>query len=75
MAEICVKLSEISLKKHCRGWRLVKLIKLSVYLGYYLTFHKKITVNKLPKKDNWDYQQYVNYYENNLAHLTGAEKF
>jgi len=42
MAEICVKHSEITLKKHCLERGLDKLVNLSIYLGYYLTFHEKI---------------------------------
>ena len=50
-------------------------MNLSIYLGYYLTFLEKNIENKLPKKDTWDYQKYLDYYENNLVHLTGAETF
>ena len=36
---------------------------------------KKSIANKFAKKDTWDYQKCINYYENNYAHLPGAEIF
>jgi len=74
MAEICVKHSEITLKKHFLKWGLEKLINLSIYLGYYLTSHETILWINLQEGHLW-LSEYLNYYENNLAHLTGAEIF